>query len=119
MGRSTFKLLCLTEELQQRGVEFVSLKDHIDTSSAIGKAMFRMLAVLAEMERELIVERTQAGLQAARKRGRVGGRPRVDGKAVEKALKLYDSKEYSVAEITEMTGVSKVTLYRRLKDSSA
>jgi DNA invertase Pin-like site-specific DNA recombinase len=75
-----------------------------------------MLAVLAEMERELIVERTQAGLQAARKRGLVGGRPRVDGKAVEKAVKLYDSKEYSVADITEMTGVSKATLYRRLKE---
>ena len=119
LGRSTFKLLGLTEELQQRGVEFISLKDHIDTNSAIGKAMFRMLAVLAEMERELIVERTQAGLQAARKRGRVGGRPRVDGKAVEKALKLYDSKEYSVAEITEMTGVSKATLYRRLKEGNS
>ncbi len=80
--------------------------------------MFRILAVLAEMERELIVERTQAGLQAARKRGRIGGRPRVDKKSVDKALKLYDSKEYSVAEITELTGVSKATLYRRLKESS-
>jgi DNA invertase Pin-like site-specific DNA recombinase len=118
LGRSTFKLLSLTEELQQRGVEFVSLKDHIDTSSAIGKAMFRMLAVLAEMERELIVERTQAGLQAARKRGRVGGRPRVDNKSVDKALKLYESKEYSVAEITDLTSVSKATLYRRLKERS-
>ena len=119
LGRSTFKLLGLTEELQQRDVEFVSLKDQIDTGSAIGKAMFRMLAVLAEMERELIVERTQAGLQAARKRGRVGGRPKVDKKAVDRALKLYESKEYSVAEITEMTGVSKATLYRRLKEGSA
>jgi DNA invertase Pin-like site-specific DNA recombinase len=118
LGRSTFKLLGLTEALQERGVEFVSLKDQIDTSSAIGKAMFRMLAVLAEMERELIVERTQAGLQAARKRGRIGGRPRVDKKKVEKALKLYESKDYSVAEITELTGVSKATLYRRLKEQS-
>ncbi len=108
----------LTEELQVRGVEFVSLKDQIDTGSAIGKAMFRMLAVLAEMERELIVERTQAGLQAARKRGRFGGRPRVDKKIVEKALKLYGSKDYSVAEITELTGVSKATLYRRIKEYS-
>jgi DNA invertase Pin-like site-specific DNA recombinase len=91
---------------------------NIDTSSAIGKAMFHMLAVLAEMERELIVERTKAGLLAARKKGCVGGRPRVDGKAVEKALKLYESKEYSVAEITELTGVSKATLYRRLKEGS-
>ena len=117
LGRSTFKLLGLTEELQERGVEFVSLKDQIDTSSAIGKAMFRMLAVLAEMERELIVERTRAGLQAARKRGRVGGRPRVDRKRVERALKLYESKEYSVTEITELTGVSKATLYRRIKEN--
>jgi DNA invertase Pin-like site-specific DNA recombinase len=119
LGRSTFKLLGLTKELQVRGVEFVSLRDQIDTSSAIGKAMFRMLAVLAEMERELIVERTQAGLQAARKRGRVGGRPRVDEKSVERALKLYDSKDYSISEITELTGVSKATLYRRLKERSA
>jgi DNA invertase Pin-like site-specific DNA recombinase len=56
-----------------------------------------------------------AGLQAARKRGRIGGSPRVDKKIVERALKLYESKEYSVAEITELTGVSKATLYRRLK----
>jgi DNA invertase Pin-like site-specific DNA recombinase len=81
--------------------------------------MFRMLAVLAEMERELIVERTQAGLKAARKRGRVGGRPRVDNKALERALRLYESKDYSIVEITELTGVSKTTLYRRLKDSRA
>ncbi len=119
LGRSTFKLLGLTEELQERGVEFVSLKDQIDTTSAIGKAMFRMLAVLAEMERELIVERTHAGLKAARKRGRVGGRPRVDKKAAEQALRLYESKDYSVSEITELTGVSKATLYRRLKEHSA
>jgi DNA invertase Pin-like site-specific DNA recombinase len=89
------------------------------TEKASGKAMFRMLAVLAEMERELIVERTQVGLQAARKRGRVGGRPRVDKKSLDRALKLYESKEYSVAEITELTGVSKATLYRRLKEQSA
>lgn len=118
LGRSTFKLLGLTEELQESGAEFVSLKDQIDTTSAIGKAMFRMLAVLAEMERELIVERTQAGLKAVRKRGRIGGRPRVDNKAVERALRLYESKDYSVAEITELTGVSKATLYRRLKEYS-
>jgi DNA invertase Pin-like site-specific DNA recombinase len=57
-----------------------------------------------------------ASLEAARKKGCIVGRPRVDGKAVEKALKLYDSKDYSVIEITEMTWVSKATLYRRLKE---
>jgi DNA invertase Pin-like site-specific DNA recombinase len=60
-----------------------------------------------------------AGLQAARKRGRIGGRPRVDKKKVEKALKLYESKDYSVAEITELAGVSKATLYRRIKESDS
>ncbi len=77
---------------------------------------FRMLVVLAEMVRELIVNRAQAGLQAARKRDRIGGRFRVGKKRVERALKLYKSKDYSVAEITELTGVSKATLYRRIKE---
>ncbi len=83
------------------------------------KFILTILGAVAEMERELIVERTQAGLQAARKRGRIGGRPRVDKKAVERALRLYESKDYSVSEITELTGVSKATLYRRLKENSA
>lgn len=121
LGRSTFKLLELTEELNERGVEFVSIRDNIDTSTAIGKAMFRMLAVLAEMERDIIVERTQAGLKAARARGRVGGRPAKPKKDVERALKLYDSGEYTVPEIVEMTGVSKATIYRakRKREQSA
>lgn len=115
LGRSTKKLLELAEELETRGIELVSIRDQIDTSTAIGKAMFKMLMVLAEMERDIIVERTKAGLDAARSRGRVGGRPRKNEKSIEKALKLYQSKEYSIKEIEDMTGVSKATLYRRLK----
>ncbi|WP_404351657.1 recombinase family protein [Sutcliffiella horikoshii] len=115
LGRSTFRLLELTQQLEEDGIEFESIQDRIDTSTPIGKAMFRMLAVLAEMERDIIVERTQAGLQAARARGRVGGRPSTPKKAVEKALKLYNSKEYSIAEIVELTNVSKATIYRELK----
>jgi DNA invertase Pin-like site-specific DNA recombinase len=114
LGRSTRKLIELVEELDQRGVEFVSIRDSIDTTTAVGKAMFRMLAVLAEMERDLIVERTKAGLEAARARGRKGGRPKKSSIAVQKALKLYDSKEYSVSEIAELTSVSAATLYRSL-----
>ena len=79
---------------------------------AVGKAMFRMLAVLSEMERDLIAERTKAGLEAARARGRVGGRPR---KAVDKALRLYDSRQHTIEEIQEFTGVSKATLYRAIE----
>lgn len=115
LGRSTFKLLQLTEELQRCGVEFISLNDSIDTTTAVGRAMFRMLAVLAEMEREIIIERTQAGLKAARARGRVGGRPPVPKKDIDRAIELYSTAKYSIAEITELTGVSKATLYRRLR----
>jgi DNA invertase Pin-like site-specific DNA recombinase len=66
LGRSTRKLLELVDTLEQRGIELISLRDSIDTTTAMGKAMFRMLAVLSEMERDLISERTRAGLASAR-----------------------------------------------------
>jgi len=78
-----------------------------------------MLPELTQAGRELIAERTQAGLYAARKRGRVGGRSRVDKKSIERALKLFNSKEYSAVEITELSGVAKATLYRRLKEGGS
>lgn len=116
LGRSTKKLIEWSEELQENGIELVSIRDSIDTTTAVGKAMFKMLAVLAEMERDLISERTKAGLESARARGRVGGRPKKENKQVEKALKLYDSKEYTIKEIEEMTFVSKATLYRNIRN---
>ncbi|MFT9848984.1 recombinase family protein [Aneurinibacillus sp. REN35] len=116
LGRSTFKLLELTAELEKRGVEFVSIRDNIDTSTAVGKAMFRMMAVLAEMERDIIAERTQAGLQAARARGRVGGRPKTDKTKIATALALYDAGDLTVPEIVEATDVSKATLYRAINN---
>lgn len=115
LGRSTKKLIEMSEELQDRGIELVSVRDSIDTTTAVGKAMFKMLAVLAEMERDLISERTRAGLESARARGRSGGRPKKDNKQVEKALKLYDTEQYTVREIEEMTSVSKATLYREIR----
>jgi DNA invertase Pin-like site-specific DNA recombinase len=116
LGRSTFKLLELTDDFEKRRIQFVSIKDNIDTSTAIGKAMFRMLAVLAEMERDIIAERTQAGLVAARARGRVGGRPKTDKTKLEAALSLYDEGKLSVPEIVDATGVSKTTLYRAINN---
>jgi DNA invertase Pin-like site-specific DNA recombinase len=115
LGRSTKRLIELSEELEQRGIELVSIRDSIDTTTAVGKAMFKMLAVLAEMERDLISERTRAGLESARARGRKGGRPKKDNKQVEKAIKLYDTEQYTVKEIEEMTSVSKATLYREIR----
>jgi DNA invertase Pin-like site-specific DNA recombinase len=76
--------------------------------------MFKMLAVIAELERDIISERTMVGLQAVRARGRKGGRPKTDEKKLNQAIKLYESKQYSLNEIRELTGVSKPTLYREL-----
>ncbi|MFD2616537.1 recombinase family protein [Terrilactibacillus laevilacticus] len=115
LGRSTKRLIELSQELQERGIELVSIRDSIDTTTAVGKAMFKMLAVLAEMERDLISERTRAGLESARARGRKGGRPKKDSSKVEQALILYDTKKYTVKEIENMTGVSKATIYRRMR----
>ncbi len=116
LARSTIKLISTLEELKKRGVEFVSLSDSIDTTTAGGKALFGMLAVFAEFERNIIVERTKAGLNAARARGRNGGRPKTDIRKVTKAIRLYEAKTHTVAEITDATGVTKATLYRALKD---
>ena len=74
LGRSMRHLVSMTEELRQRGVNFRSLTDSIDTSTPMGRFFFHIMGALAEMERELIVERTRAGLDAARAQGRIGGR---------------------------------------------
>ncbi|PWC09671.1 DNA-invertase [Brenneria roseae subsp. americana] len=76
LGRSVKNLVTLIAELHERGVNFRSLTDSIDTGTAMGRFFFHVMSALAEMERELIVERTLAGLEAARKKGRIGGRPR-------------------------------------------
>jgi len=114
LARSTLKLIETLDLLNKKGVEFISLSDSIDTSTATGKAMFGMMAVFAEFERSIIRERTVAGLKAARARGRMGGRPMTDKKKLDKAIKLYESKEFTIAQIVEMTNVSKGSLYREL-----
>lgn len=115
LARSTKKLIEVYEKLNEMGVELVSICDGLDTTTPTGRAMFKMIGVIAELEREMIVERTKAGLQAARARGRNGGRPKTDQRKVAQAMKLYDNGTI-VTEITEMTGVTKATLYRALKN---
>lgn len=114
LARSTLKLIETLDFLKKKGVEFVSLSDNIDTSTAAGKAMFGMMAVFAEFERSIIRERTVEGLKAARARGRKGGRPMTDKKKLDKAIKLHESGEFTVTQIEEMTDVSKGSLYREL-----
>ena len=116
LGRSTKDLLELTELFQSRGVNFVSLKESIDTQTSTGKLLFTLMSALAQFERDVIADRTREGLQAARARGRTGGRPRANADAVKKALKLYHTGQYSIREIEEMTGVKKSTLYRNLRE---
>jgi DNA invertase Pin-like site-specific DNA recombinase len=94
----------------------VSLKETIDTTTPTGKLLFTILSSLAQFERDVLVERTQEGLAAARARGRNGGRPKTDETAVKKAVALYQTKQYSLKEIQELTGVSASTIYRAIKD---
>ncbi|WP_335871869.1 recombinase family protein [Bacillus sp. 2205SS5-2] len=103
------------QKFSDMDVHFVSITDNIDTSTAIGKFFFRTMASIAELERDIIRERTKSGLQAARSRGKKGGRPTKREDKVEVAIKMYKSKDYSIKEITEMTGLSKTTLYRYLE----
>lgn len=114
LGRSTKDLIELTELLQSKGVHLISLKEAIDTSTSTGKLLFTLMSAIAQFERDVIADRTREGLRSARARGRTGGRPKADADAVKKAIKLYNTKQYSIKEIEELTGVKKSTLYRNL-----
>ena len=115
LGRSTKDLIELVELLGQKQVQLVSLKESIDTSTPTGKLLFTLMSAMAQFERDVIAERTQEGLKAARARGRKGGRPRCDSRKLQQAMKLYDAGQYSVKEIEEMTSIKKATLYRALR----
>ena len=114
LGRSTKDLIELMELFDRKGVHLVSLKESIDTSTSTGKLLFTLMSAIAQFERDVIADRTQEGLRAARARGRMGGRPKVNSANIKKAVKLYRTGEYSIREIEEMTGVKKSTLYRNL-----
>ncbi len=114
ISRSTRHLIELAERFDEMGVDFISLNDSIDTTTPMGRFFFRVMASIAELERDMIVERTRDGLSAARARGHSGGRPEAPADAVYKARRMYESGKFSVSEITGATGISKSTLYRNL-----
>ncbi len=116
LGRSTKDLIELTETFQSKGVNLVSLKESIDTNSPTGKLLFTLMSAIAQFERDVIADRTREGLKSARARGRNGGRPKADAEQVRKAIKLYNTGQYSVKEIEELTGIKKSTLYRNLRE---
>lgn len=115
LGRSTKDLIELVELFCERGVHLVSLKEQIDTSTPAGKLLFTLMSAVAQFECDVIAERTKEGLDAARARGHTGGRPRTNAQKVKQAVKLYHTKQYTVREIEELTGVKKATLYRNLE----
>lgn len=115
LGRSLPDLVKIVAGLENRGVHFESLTEKIETGSAAGKLQFHVFAALAEFERALIRERTQAGLAAARARGRAGGRkPKLDEKQVREIKALLRDPDIRVAEVARQYGVSRTTLYKHV-----
>ena len=115
LGRSLPDLVQIVAELEQRGVGFESLTEKIETDSAAGRLVFHVFAALSEFERNLIRERTQAGLAAARARGRAGGRkPKLDDQQVREIKALLRDPEIQVADVARRYGVSRTTLYKHV-----
>jgi len=117
LSRSVRDLIGLVEGIHKVKAEIRSLKEPwLDTTTPQGRLLFTVFSGLSEFERDIIRERTIEGLAAARARGHKGGHPSLDPRKVELAMKMYDSKTCTVAEITAATGVSKSALYAYLGD---
>jgi len=115
LGRSLLHLVTLGAQLRDRGIGLHVLEQGIDTSTAEGRAMFGMLSVLAELQRELIVANTRDGLTAARARGRVGGRkPKLTPEQAALAQQLYNARDKTVAQIAALFGAPRSTVYGHL-----
>src|ERR687895_1181929 len=116
LGRSLKHLIETISQLDTRKIGFKSLTENIDTTTSGGKLIFHIFGALAEFERNLIRERTNAGLQAARARGRLGGRPKaLTGKKTAMAQALYNDKNNTIDEICKTLNISRATLYRYIK----
>lgn len=118
ISRSVQQLIAIAEDLNKRNVNFVSLKENIDTSTPEGKLFYTIIAGFAEFEVDMIRQRTKQGLEVARKNGRVGGRPATDKDKLATAVKLYTANEMSVKAICETVGVSRSVLYAYLKKNN-
>jgi DNA invertase Pin-like site-specific DNA recombinase len=120
LGRSLPHLITTMTDLEERGIGFKSLTENIDTTTSGGKLIFHIFGALAEFERNLIRERTTAGLTAARARGRIGGRPKaLTGRQLSIAQCLYDDPTNSIAEICRTLKISRPTLYRSINTKSS
>lgn len=116
LGRTVKQLLQLAEDFESKGINFVSLTEGFDTTTPVGKFTFHIMCSVAQMERDVQIERTKSGLEAARKRGRTGGRKPKDQAKINTALKMYFSNEHTIKDIIDATGVSKTTLYKYINN---
>jgi DNA invertase Pin-like site-specific DNA recombinase len=116
LGRSVQHLIELIQLLDEKKVGFQSIQENIDTTTSGGKLIFHMFSALAEFERDLIRERTQTGLKAARARGRLGGRPPLlDKRQVDRMMELYNEGKSTVEEIRKIFNISRPSFYNYLK----
>lgn len=116
LGRSIKHLIELMKDIENRNATFISLQENIDTTSSMGRLLFHFISALCEFERGLIAERTQAGLIAARARGRFGGRRhKLTEKECVRLCLVHDQKTLSMTEIANMFGISKMSIYNYLR----
>jgi DNA invertase Pin-like site-specific DNA recombinase len=120
LGRSIRDLIDWVNHLEEEGIGFKSLQESIDTTTSSGKLVFHLFAALAEFERNLIRERTNAGLAAARARGRLGGRKKsLTAKERKRAVEMYQRKNQTVIQICAMMNITKPTLYAYIREEQA
>jgi len=117
LGRSLPELVKLVGELEMAGVGFESTKERIETSTAAGRLVFHVFAALAEFERRLIIERTMAGLTAARARGRKGGRPGLSAEKIA-AIQALTASGSSPSDVCKVLGIGRSTFYKHTQKSS-
>jgi DNA invertase Pin-like site-specific DNA recombinase len=117
LGRSIQHLIHTINALLDKKIGFMSIQENIDTSTSGGKLIFHIFSALAEFERDLIQERTQAGLKAARARGRMGGRPPIlDTRQITRMVEMYNEQKNTVAEICKIYDISRPSFYNYLKN---
>ena len=114
LGRSTKDLIDLVYFFERKGVKVISIKENFDTQTPQGKLMMTVFQAFSQFERDIIVERTKEGLESARARGNIGGRPRIDPALIQHALHLYQKEGKAVVDICAQTGLKRSTFYRYL-----
>jgi len=120
LGRSIRDLIDWVNLLEEEGIGFKSLQESIDTTTSSGKLIFHIFAALAEFERNLIRERTNAGLAAARARGKLGGRKKsLSANEQRRAVEMYKRKNHTVQQICKMMNITKPTLYAYIREEQA